>query len=227
MTPDNLKTLADRIDPEKLWQRGPFDDTLTQEQRDRRDAGINLRRYATELGIANKERAQGAMYIRGYKLERHDGGTYGRGCGTTDWHRAINIYAEAERTAGRSWPLMMYLAKLVANEVPRMILLFERERKKGLPSSYKMCAHDPSPATPLPDNHLSCALGVQCRACPHLAAIDAADRMPNEAKDEAKAWTCATHILLASSPDTYLESFVDDKSAAAFDERLARSLGAE
>ena len=169
---------------------------------------------------------QGAMYIRGYKLERHDGGTYGRGCGSGEWHRAINTYSDAERAAGRPWPRMMYIAKLVADEVPRMILLFEQERK-GLPTHYKMCAHDPSPATPLPDNHLRCHLGVECRACPHLAAIEANDRMPVEAKDEAKAWTCATHILLESKPDVYIEEMLYDKSKAAFDERMARSLGAE
>ena len=223
MTPDQLYALAERIDPKKLWQRGPFDQTMTAEERDARDAAVNLRRYASELGIANKKRAEGAMYIRGYKLERHDGGTYGRGCGTLDWHRAVNAFADAERMACRDWPSFMYTAMTVADEVPRMILLFEQERK-GLPTHYKMCAHDPAPATPLPDNHFRCALGVECRKCPHLAAIEASPHMTNEAKDEAKAWTCATHILIESDGTEHYEGFLRDKSDDAHDDRVARNL---
>lgn len=222
MSPAELEALADRIDPEKLWQRGPFDETITPEQRDRMLAGVNLRRYASELGIADKKRAEGAMYMRGYKLERVDFSTYRRGCGDSAWHGAINIFAEQERRAGNVHPRMMYIAKMVSDEVPRMILLFERERR-GLPDTYKMCAHDPRPATPLPDNHLRCHFGVECRKCPYLSAIEAAPNMPNEAKDEAKAWTCATHILLKSNDQDYFETFVDDKSAAVFDARLAES----
>jgi hypothetical protein len=58
-----------------------------------------------------------------------------------------------------------------------MILLFEHERR-GLATSFKMCAHDPAPTTPLPDNHLRCHLGVECRKCEFLEAIESAPNMP-------------------------------------------------
>lgn len=107
-----------------------------------------------------------------------------------------------------------------------MVLLFQYERERGMPDSYKMCGLDPRPATPLNDNHLRCALGQECRKCPHLAAIDRSERMTPEAKDEAKAWTCATHFLLESKPDVFFESILRDKSDDAFDDRLAASFGA-
>jgi hypothetical protein len=59
---------------------------------------------------------------------------------------------------------------------------------------------------------------------PALQAIEAAPDMTNEAKDEAKAWTCATHVLLSSEVDTFFDGgFLHDKSDAAFNERMARS----
>lgn len=46
-----LMELADRIDHEQLWRRSPLErDSMTQEQRDRIDAGVALRRYADLLG---------------------------------------------------------------------------------------------------------------------------------------------------------------------------------
>jgi hypothetical protein len=113
---------------------------------------------------------------------------------------------------------------MISDEVPRMILLFEYERTGRLGNSYKMCRHDPRPATPLPDNHLYCALGKQCRKCPFLARIDSSERMTPEAKDEAKAWTCATHVLLESKTDSYMETILRDKSDDAFEHRLVSSL---
>jgi len=47
---EKLLTLADRIDHEKLWRRPMmFRDGLTDDQRDRLDAAVNLRRYADLL----------------------------------------------------------------------------------------------------------------------------------------------------------------------------------
>jgi hypothetical protein len=115
----------------------------------------------------------------------------------------------------------------ISDEVPRMVLLFQYERERGMPTSYKMCGHDPRPATPLPDNHLRCGLGQECRKCEYLAAIDRSERMTPEAKDEAKAWTCATHFLLESQPDVFFDGILRDKSDDAFDDRLAASFGAE
>jgi hypothetical protein len=228
LDPQELNSLADRIDHEQLWRRSPFDrDQLTQDQLDRLDAGVALRRFADARFIVAKELQKGVEFIRGYKLTREDRGTDSRGCGSRDWHVAINRFSDAQRGAKGEWPRVMYHALHVADEVPRMVLLFERERTIGMAGSFKLCARDPSPATPLPDNHLRCGLGVECRKCRYLAAIDADDRMTPEAKDEAKAWTCATHFLLESRPDVYFETILRDKSDDAFDERIARSMGAE
>lgn len=225
--PDQLRALADRIDYDQQWRRGPFDETMTQAEHDRCDAGVNLRRYASALGLANERRKEGKEYMRGYKLERVSHGTYHFGCGDNWWHSAINIFHDRLRALfGKEakFPRMMYGAKQLSDEVPRMILLFEEERK-GLAESFKMCAHDPAPAVELPDNHLKCHLGVECRKCQFLAAIESSGAS-NEAKDEAKAWTCATHILLASSEDDYIEGYLHDKSDAIMNERMARAFGA-
>ncbi len=227
-TPEELKALADRIDNEEQWRRSPFDDgKRTQEQEDCMWAGIHLRRYASDRGNMLEQLKEGAMYMRGMRLERANRGTDQRGCGDHEWHVAINAESDRLRAAGQEFPRMMYAAKSISDEVPRMVLLFERERTVGMPSAYKMCGHDPRPATPLPDNHLACALGQECRKCPYLAAIDRCDRMTPEAKDEAKAWTCATHFLLESKPDVYFEGILHDKSDAAFNARLAESFAQE
>ena len=221
--PEKLRALADRIDHEELWRRpGMERDTMTQEQRDRLDAAVNLRRYADDRFTVLKALEEGREYIRGYKFTRPDDfSTDRRGCGTREWHGALN-----GQGIGNQAPHWMYTAKMVADEVPRMILLFEHERR-GLATHYKACAHDPRPATPLPDNHLRCELGKECRKCPFLARIEAQAGMTNEAKDEAKAWTCATHILLESKPERYFEQFLRDKGDDAFDDRLAASFAAE
>lgn len=164
---------------------------------------------------------EGQQYIRGFKLERADElSTDRRGCGTHDWHRALN--GSGINDMADHW---MYTAKMISDEVPRMILLFELERK-GMPDTFKMCAHDPKPATPLPDNHLKCALGEECRECPHLNRIESSENMTDEAKDEAKAWTCATHVLLSSDLSAFVEQILSDKRDEAFESRLASSLGA-
>lgn len=219
--PKEIVALANRIDHEELWRRpGMERDSMTPEQRDRLDAAVYLRRYADDRFTVLKALEEGREYIRGYKFTRPDDmSTDRRGCGTSNWHGALN-----GEGIGNQAPHWMYTAKMVADEVPRMILLFEQERR-GLPAAYKMCGHDPRPATPLPDNHLTCALGKQCRKCPFLARIEERTTMTNEAKDEAKAWTCATHILLESKPERYFEGFLHDKSEAVFNERLGESFG--
>jgi hypothetical protein len=226
-TPEELEALANRIDFDQQWRRSPLDETMTDAEKDRMWAGVHLRRYAHDRGNMLEQLKEGAMYMRGMRLERANRGTDQRGCGDGAWHGAINVEADRLRGAGEEWPRMMYAAKSISDEVPRMVLLFERERTTGMPASYKMCGHDPRPATPLPDNHLACALGQECRKCPHLAAIDRSETMTPEAKDEAKAWTCATHFLLESEPDVYFEGILHDKSDAAFDARLAESFAAE
>lgn len=226
---EELQALANRIDHEELWRRSPLDAALTPEQKDRMWAGVHLRRYAHDRGVMLEQLKAGAEFMRGFRLERANRGTDQRGCGDSEWHRAINAEADRLRAQGQAkdLPRMMYAARAISDEVPRMVLLFERERTSGPPQSFKMCAHDPRPATPLPDNHLRCALGQECRKCPHLAAIERSLTMTPEAKDEAKAWTCATHFLLESKPDVFFEGILFDKSDEAFNDRLAAAFGAE
>lgn len=106
------------------------------------------------------------------------------------WHVRINQfhYADNERREHRAW---MYEAKDMMQEVPRLALLFKMARTDALPSVHQQCSH----ATPeaVRGNHLTCCLGVKCHECPELLALDGMQASP-EAIDEAKAWTCATHI---------------------------------
>lgn len=228
-TPEELEALANRIDHEELWRWPGMDrDKMTPEQRDRLMAGVYLRRYARDRGTMLEQLKEGAEYMRGMRLERANRGTDQRGCGDRAWHVACNAESDRLRAlASGKWPNVLYSARKISDEVPRMVLLFQYERERGMPTSFKMCGHDPRPATPLPDNHLRCALGQECRKCEYLAAIDRSEQMTPEAKDEAKAWTCATHFLLESNPDVYFEGILRDKGDNAFDARLAASFGAE
>lgn len=164
---------------------------------------------------------EGAQYMRGMRLERANRGTDQRGCGDHQWHVACNAEAERLTKAGQPFPALLYDAKKISDEVPRMVLLFQYERQRGMPDTYKMCGHDPRPATKLVDNHLRCELGQECRKCPYLAAIDRAQGMTPEAKDEAKAWTCATHFLLESEPGVHFEAILRHKGDDAFDHQMA------
>ena len=87
----------------------------------------------------------------------------------------------------------MYEAKTMADEVPRLVLLFKREREGRNPSVHQQCSR--SQPVPVVDNHLSCCLGVKCRECPELLAIEKMEKSTPEEIDTAKAWTCAAHIV--------------------------------
>ncbi len=112
-----------------------------------------------------------------------------------EWHVAINRHSDEERKAGKEWgeSRFMYDAKSIADEVPRMTILFRMEREKGLPKTHKQCSMQPP--EPIQDNHLSCCLGVKARECPHLLALEKIERCTPEDIDAAKAWTCAAHIV--------------------------------
>jgi hypothetical protein len=112
-----------------------------------------------------------------------------------EWHVAVNRRADAWRKDGKSWDDMrfMYEAKTMADEVPRMIMLFKAEREKVLPRTHQQCSTQAP--VPVPDNHLSCCLGVKARECPHLRALEKIERCTPDDVDEAKAWTCAAHIV--------------------------------
>lgn len=135
-----------------------------------------------------------------------------------EWHVAINRFNTNLGPGNHVG--FLYQAKTLSDELPRMINLFERERN-GMPDTWQYCSQ--SPVEPLEDNHLKCWLGKECRNCEYLAAIDGAD-IPDEAKDEAKAWTCATHILLAATDGDYIEQYLYDKSDVEFNNRMVESL---
>lgn len=105
------------------------------------------------------------------------------------WHVSVNRHTADKR--GDDWPRFMYEAIDLFDEVPRMTLLHGRERRGELVKTTRHCSF--SPTEQVRDNHLTCCLGVKCRECPHLLALDAAELTPEQI-DEAKAWTCASHI---------------------------------
>lgn len=148
------------------------------------------------------------------------------------WHRALNGYDHAHVPLVREGAgfdpasdgkTFMYQAKDVADEVPRMAYLFARERRGELTRMHRQCSH--SAAEPVPDNHLTCCLGVACRACPHLAALDAVD-CTEEQRDVMKAWTCATHILLRGG-DSAREGYLLTTDDRMYWDRVYRSMGAD
>lgn len=108
-----------------------------------------------------------------------------------EWHVAINRYTEDKH--GDDWPSWMYDAKTMAQEVPRLALLFEKERTGTLCKTFRRCSCC-SEQKHVIDNHLTCALGKKCRECPILAGLDKAELHP-EQRDWIKAWTCAGHIM--------------------------------
>jgi len=110
-----------------------------------------------------------------------------------EWHVSINEHSIKSRAEKKKWPDFMYEAKKMADEVPRMIMLFKSERENSLPKTHKQCSR--REAVPVNDNHLTCCLGVKCKECPELLALDGIERCTPEDIDTAKAWTCATHIV--------------------------------
>lgn len=120
------------------------------------------------------------------------------------WHRRINQHSQHAENLS-DWPGFMYHGKQMADEVPRMAMLFMLERTGGLPNVHQQCSH--SRPEPVPDNHLTCCLGVACRECPYLKALDTAVLEPEQI-DLAKAWTCAAHILENISQVDASEGFV-------------------
>jgi len=130
-----------------------------------------------------------------------------------EWHVSVNRDQETQRKAGKEWSeaRFMYDAKQMADEVPRMVMLFKQERDGALPQQHKQCSmQDP---VPVKDNHLSCCLGVKARECPHLLALEKIERCTPDDVDTAKAWTCAAHIV-SQGGDTMNEGYmlrVDDR----------------
>lgn len=107
-----------------------------------------------------------------------------------EWHAAINRHSQE---VGFGSMRFMYEAKKAADEVPRMALLFKRERENTLPQTHQQCSRQAP--EPIKGNHLSCCLGVKAKECPHLLALEKIERCNPEDMDTAKAWTCAAHII--------------------------------
>lgn len=112
-----------------------------------------------------------------------------------EWHVAVNRHQDAQRAAGKDWSeaRFMYEGKTMADEVPRMVMLFKAEREQALPQTHQQCSMQKP--VPVKDNHLSCCLGVKTRECPHLLALEKIERCTPDDVDAAKAWTCAAHIV--------------------------------
>ena len=130
-----------------------------------------------------------------------------------EWHVAVNRHSNEWRKAGKEWGEMrfMYEAKSMADEVPRMVMLFRQERESALPQTHQQCSMQAP--VPVKDNHLSCCKGVKTRECPHLLALEKIERCTPADVDTAKAWTCAAHIA-STGGDIMNEGFllrVDDR----------------
>lgn len=136
------------------------------------------------------------------------------------WHVAVNRFHDGKFGDNRS--PFMYEAKRAFQEVPRMIYWMRTERLGQMPKMHQQCSMQAP--EPLPENVLTCCLGVECRKCPELLALDAADITP-EQRDEAKAWTCAAHILMKGG-DTMGEGYILTTGDRIFWDRTYANLAA-
>ena len=139
-----------------------------------------------------------------------------------EWHVAINQHHDGKMGTGE-WKNWMYEAKSLADEVPRLTMLFERERLGNLPDTFKACSF--SESEPVPDNHLQCCLGVVCRDCDALKALDTAKLTPEQI-DAAKAWTCAAHILSTEGFIDTSEGYILTADDRMYWDRVYQSLSA-
>lgn len=140
-----------------------------------------------------------------------------------EWHVAINKFNDGKAGSGE-WCHWMYEAKTAADEVPRLALLFSMERQGTLPKVHVQCAHCAPDHQHIEDNHLTCCLGIDCRACPQLLAIDGA-KLTDEQKDIAKAWTCTVHII-SEGGDQSGEGYLLTKDDRMYWDRVYANLAA-
>ena len=138
-----------------------------------------------------------------------------------EWHVAINQFhwdGEKHTQPHRGW---MYAGKDLADEVPRMVQILRDERTGKLPKLHQQCSH--SPTETIPDNHLTCCLGVECRKCPELLALEKAKLRPEQI-DVAKAWTCAAHVMSKRGSVDTSEGFLLTVSDRMYWDRVYSSL---
>lgn len=109
-----------------------------------------------------------------------------------EWHVSVNrLHYDGDKwnEVRRDW---MYEAMSAHDAVRYLPGLFRRERLGELRKVHQQCSM--SAPEPIVDNKLTCCLGVACKECPALLALDASKVTP-EQLDEIKAWTCVTHIV--------------------------------
>lgn len=140
------------------------------------------------------------------------------------WHVAINRFMNG-KGGTEEWrkSRFMYEAKNAWGESKRLALLFRLEREGKLAKTHQQCSH--SSPEPVPENHLSCCLGKKCVECAYLLALDVAEITP-EQRDEAKAWTCVTHII-ASGGDQAMEGYLLTVDDRMFWDRVYSNMAAE
>lgn len=139
---------------------------------------------------------------------------------THEWHVAINRH-NSGKIGTPAWKRWMYNAKVMADEVPRMALMFGKERRGELTKTHKQCSM--TPTVPVENNYLKCCLGVKCSECPELLALDKIERVTPEEIDRAKSWTCAAHIA-SEGGDPMNEGYVLDVSDRMFWDRVYENL---
>lgn len=127
---------------------------------------------------------------------------------------------------GYSEVRFMYTAKDLPGEIERMKSQHRRERLGTLPNQFVKCATFQSPAVPIENNYLQCALGVKCKECKYLKAIDEVQTADPSLIDEMKAYTCATHIVqqIATKQYDMSEGFLQDKEDRMYWQNLYKSL---
>lgn len=113
---------------------------------------------------------------------------------STIWHQIVNKYNFPGNNIGESKRLdWLYMAMKGGNQLPRIIGLFEGQRKGKLG---KVTDHNTGEQV---DNTLTCCLGVNCAECEHLKALEADEFMKpgiNEGYiDFIQAWSCIAHII--------------------------------
>lgn len=94
-----------------------------------------------------------------------------------EWHVAVNRHSDEWRKADKEWgdTRFMYEAKCMADEVPRMVMLFREEREGALPQTHQQCSQQAP--VPVKGNHLTCCKGMKTRECPHLLALEKIERV--------------------------------------------------
>lgn len=138
-----------------------------------------------------------------------------------EWHVSINKEADILRDKGEKHPHYMYEAKTMANEVPRLIMLFKDEREKKLPQIHQQCSRQEP--EPIKDNCLTCCLGVKCSECPSLLALEKIERCDPNDIDTAKAWTCVSHIV-GRGGDSMGEGYLMTKGDRMYWDNVHQSL---